>query len=66
MSNCRLIVDQLSNNEAADDQEMIDFLSKETGIEQNTVSKIVQEQRTYFMRECLTMVKAEEIISEYL
>ena len=61
------IIDQLTNNEDASDDELIEHLSKETGGDINTLTKMVKECRSEFLTNPLMDIEtAMHIITSYI
>ena len=60
------IADQLTNNDAASDAELILHLAKETHNPVGKISKLVKAERTRFMNNMMDIGEAKSIIKKYL
>ena len=67
MTNYEFVIDQLSNNETASDEEMAEHLSRETGKDKNAIKRLIKNERTKFMNDpFIDTEKALRIITSYI
>ena len=50
-SDFELVLDQMSNNEFDSDQELLDFLSKETRLDKKKLKSLIKKERSTFLKQ---------------